>query len=124
MLIAQSCPTLSDPMCWNLPGSSLHGILQARILDNQEYWVTIPFSRSLSDPEIEPESPALQAHSLLSQPAGKPRLCYTSTKKKKKSSFFFPGKYFSYGQISLILTRLTFKLLLGRPGVAFILRII
>ena len=37
---AQSCPTLCDPMDCNLPGSSVHGILQARILE----WVSIPFS--------------------------------------------------------------------------------
>ena len=41
----QSCPTLSDPMDWN-PGSSVHGILQARILE----WVAIPFSRGSSQP--------------------------------------------------------------------------
>ena len=39
------------------PGSSVHGILQARILD----WVAIPFSRGSSQPGIEPRSPALQA---------------------------------------------------------------
>ena len=31
--VAQSCPTLSDPMDWSLPGSSLHGIFQARVLE-------------------------------------------------------------------------------------------
>ena len=31
--IAQSCPTLSDPMDCNLPGSSIHGIFQARVLE-------------------------------------------------------------------------------------------
>ena len=30
--VAQSCPTLSDPMDCNLPGSSIHGIFQARVL--------------------------------------------------------------------------------------------
>ena len=37
---AQSCPTLSDPMDRSLPGSSVHGILQARVLE----WVAIAFS--------------------------------------------------------------------------------
>ena len=37
----QSCPTHCDPMGHSLPGSSDHGILQARILE----WVAIPFSR-------------------------------------------------------------------------------
>ena len=41
MLVAQSCPTLCNPMDWSLPGSSVHGILQARKLE----WVAIPFSR-------------------------------------------------------------------------------
>ena len=44
MLVAQSCPTLCDPMSCSLPGSSVHGILQARILE----WVAFPFSRGSS----------------------------------------------------------------------------
>ena len=39
--VTQSCPTLCDPMDYSPPGSSVHGILQARILE----WVAIPFSR-------------------------------------------------------------------------------
>ena len=38
--VAQSCPTLSDPMDCSLPGSSIHGIFQARVLE----WVAIAFS--------------------------------------------------------------------------------
>ena len=38
--VAQSCPTLSDYMDCSLPGTSVHGILQARVLD----WVAISFS--------------------------------------------------------------------------------
>ena len=46
--VAQSCPTLSNPMDCNLPGSSVHGIFQARVLE----WGAIAFSeeRSLSAP--------------------------------------------------------------------------
>ena len=44
--LAQSCPTLCDPMDCSLPGSSLHGILQARVLE----WVAIAFSRGSSWP--------------------------------------------------------------------------
>ena len=44
VLVDQSCPTLFDPMDYSLPGSSVHGILQARILE----WVAIPFSRGSS----------------------------------------------------------------------------
>ena len=43
-VIAQSCPTLCDPTNCSLPGSSVHGILQTRILE----WVAIPFSREAS----------------------------------------------------------------------------
>ena len=46
MLVAQLCPTLCDPMDYSLPGSSLHGNLQARILG----WVAISFSRGFSQP--------------------------------------------------------------------------
>ena len=38
--VTQSCPTLSDPMDCSLPGSSIHGIFQARVLA----WVAIAFS--------------------------------------------------------------------------------
>jgi len=41
--VAQSCPTLHDPMDCSLPGSSIHGICQARVLE----WVAIAFSRFL-----------------------------------------------------------------------------
>ena len=44
--VAQSCPTLCDPMDCSRPGSSVHGIFQARILK----WVAIPFSRESSQP--------------------------------------------------------------------------
>ena len=42
----QSCPTLCDPVDCSPPGSSVHGILKARILE----WVAIPFSRGSSKP--------------------------------------------------------------------------
>ena len=45
-LVAQLCPTLCDPMVCSLPGSSVHGILQGRILE----WVPIPSSRESSQP--------------------------------------------------------------------------
>ena len=41
--VAQSCPTLSDPMDCSLPGSSVHGIFQARVLE----WGAIAFSLSI-----------------------------------------------------------------------------
>ena len=44
--VPQSCPTLCDPMDCSPPGSSVHGILQARILE----WVAMPSSRGSSQP--------------------------------------------------------------------------
>ena len=41
--VAQSCPTLSNPMDCSLPGSSIHGIFQARVLE----WVAIAFSKDV-----------------------------------------------------------------------------
>ena len=40
--VAQSCPTLSDPMDYSSPGPSIHGIFQVRVLE----WVTIAVSHS------------------------------------------------------------------------------
>jgi len=42
--VAQSCPTLCDPMDCSLPGFSVHGIFQARVPE----WVAISFSRGSS----------------------------------------------------------------------------
>ena len=47
--VAQSCPTLSDPMDCSLPGSSVHGILQARVLE----WGAIAFSGHYKRPETK-----------------------------------------------------------------------
>ena len=44
--VAQSCPTLCDPMDCSLPGSSIHGIFQARVLER----VAISFSKESSQP--------------------------------------------------------------------------
>ena len=43
--VAQSCQTLSDPMVCSLPGSSVHGIFQARVME----WGAIAFSDYLAD---------------------------------------------------------------------------
>ena len=60
VLVAQSCPTLCDPMDCSLPGSSVLGILQARMLE----WLPFPSPGDLPNPGIKPRSPALQADSL------------------------------------------------------------
>ena len=61
------------------PGSFVHGILQARIME----WVAIPFSRGTSRPRIKPRSPAMQADFLPSEPPGKPELT------RSNSNFLF-----------------------------------
>ena len=58
-------------MDFNLPGSSVHEIFQARILN----WVAISYSRDLPDPRIEPMSPASPALAdgfFTTEPPGKP----------------------------------------------------
>ena len=67
-LVTQSCWTLCDPKDCSPPGSSVHGILQARIMDG----MACPPPRDLPNPGTEPRSPALQADSLPSEPPEKP----------------------------------------------------
>ena len=50
--LLQSCLILCDPVDCSQPGSSVQGVLQARILE----WVTIPLSRGFPDTGIEPAS--------------------------------------------------------------------
>ena len=65
MKVAQSCPTLCDPVVY-----TVRRILQARILE----WVAFPFLQGgLPNPGIEPGSPALQVDSLPAEPQGKPK---------------------------------------------------
>ena len=59
VLVAQLCLTRCDPMDYSPPGTSVHGLLQARILE----WVAILSPRDLSDPGIESGSPAFQEDS-------------------------------------------------------------
>ena len=76
VLVAQACPTLCDPMDCRPPGSSVYGILQARILE----WVAIPFSRGSSQPRDRTQVSALQAESLLpSEPQEKPSAYFRET---------------------------------------------
>ena len=70
MLVNQSCLTLCDPMDCSPPGSSVHGMLQAKILD----WVAIPFSRVSSWPRDQTWVCHMQANSLLSESPWKPLL--------------------------------------------------
>ena len=69
VLVAQPCPTLCDPMNSSPPGSSVHRMLWARIL---QWIVNIPFPGDLPNPGVKSVSLALQVDSLLSKPQGKP----------------------------------------------------
>ena len=53
VLVTQLCLTLCDPMGCSPPGSSVYGILQARILE----WVAVPSSRDLLTRELNPRCP-------------------------------------------------------------------
>ena len=68
VLVPQSCLTLCHLMDCSPPGSSAHGILQARILE----WIAISSSRGSSWSRDQTQSPALQAYALLSELLGKP----------------------------------------------------
>ena len=84
LLLGKSCPILRDPMDCSPPSSSVHEILQARILEwiaillsmkfsMQEYWCgySFPSPGDLLNSGMEPGSPALQADSLPSKLPGK-----------------------------------------------------
>ena len=62
-LFVESCLTLCYPMDHSPPGSSVHAIFQARVLE----WTAISFSRGSS----QPQSPALQLDFLPAEPPGK-----------------------------------------------------
>ena len=64
MKVTQSCPTLCNPMDY-----TVHGILQARILE----WVAFLFSRGSSQPRDQAQVSTLQADSLPAKPPGKPK---------------------------------------------------
>ena len=67
-LVTRSCPTLCDPLDCSPPGSSVHAILQPRILEGLPF----PSPGNLPDPGIKPRSPTLQTDSLPTELPGKP----------------------------------------------------
>ena len=56
VLVIQSCLTLCDPIDYSLPGSPVHGISQARILE----WIDIPYSRGSSRPRDQTQDSCMQ----------------------------------------------------------------
>ena len=69
VLVTHLCLTLCNPMDCSLPGFSVHGILQARILE----WLPFPSPGDLPNPGTEPMSPALAGRFFTTEPLGKPR---------------------------------------------------
>ena len=69
--VAQSYPTLCDPMDCSMPGSSL-----SMKFSRQDYWsgLPFPFPGDLSNPEIKSWSPALQADCVSTELPGKPEV--------------------------------------------------
>ena len=75
-LVTSVMSNSGDPMECGPPGSSVHGILQARMLE----WVACPPPGDLPDSGIQPlslASPALQAGSLPTEPPGMPTFTHT-----------------------------------------------
>ena len=77
LLVAQLCPTLCDPVDCSPPGSSVHGILQTRILE----WVAIPFSKGYSQPRDWTQVFRIVGGLFLpSEPLGKPPIAIVLNK--------------------------------------------
>ena len=88
MVVAQSYPTLQDPMDCCPPGSSFHGIFQARILE----WVAIFFSRGSARPRDQTQVSYTAGRFFTEWATGSPR-------KWRPTPVFWPGK--PHGQRSL-----------------------
>ena len=87
----QSCPTLCNPMECSSPDSSVHGILQARILE----WAACPSPRDLPDPGIKPHLLYLlhwQVGSLPLAPPEKPNMSNTCYRKSINFSLWISDK--------------------------------
>ena len=93
--VAQSCPTLCDPMDCSLSGSSVHGIFQATVL-----WSGLPFPSPGDFPNLgnKPGSPALRADALPWEPSGKPTL------DSRSLAFCFKGIFQIHDNCSLWLS--------------------
>ena len=93
--VAQSCLTLLRPHDCSLPGSSVHRILQARILE----WLSLPSPEDLPNAGIKPGSPSLQVDSLPSEPPEKslPSWGATTTRKVKSQGSDIRYSLFVWG---------------------------
>ena len=115
VLVAQSCLTFCDPTDCSLPGSSVHGISQARILE----WVAISFSRGSSCPRDQIQVSCIAADSSTSEPPGKPHMystinIHTAVMTDERSII---SNYFSFPPVFLLFSSLSiikFNMLLNK----------
>ena len=91
----QLCPTLCDPIECSLPGSSVHRILQARILE----WLSLPSPEDLPNAGIKPGSPSLQVDSLPSEPPEKSLPSWGATTTRKVKSQGSDSRYSPPGDL-------------------------
>ena len=86
LLATQSYLTLGPHKLYSPPGSSSIGF------PRQKYWsgLPLPSPKDLPDPGIEPQSPTLEAESLLFEPLGKPKQLIYILQKEKSSHFLSP----------------------------------
>ena len=85
VLVAQSCPTLCHLMDCSPPGSSVHGILQARILE----WVAMPFSRGFSTPRDRTQVSCIAGRSFTIWASREAQTCSINLKYFQGAFFFF-----------------------------------
>ena len=100
LVLLQWCLKLCNPMDYSLPVFSVHGILEARILE----WIACPSSGDLPIPGIKPTSPlspALQVDSLPTEPSGKlkQRLFQVNFCCVVCGMVLFPSEYFGAGNL-------------------------
>ena len=76
--VTQSCPALCDPMDCSTPGSAVHG-------DSPAKDTARPPPGDLPDPKLEPRFPALEAHSLPSEPQGSPSFYFSQYESCRKT---------------------------------------
>ena len=97
--VAQACPTLCGPMDCRLPGSSVHGIFQARVLE----WVAISFSRGSSQPRDQTWVSHIVDRRLPSEPPGKSRKKEFNLLQGKNSTFLEAWEKETSNRISKII---------------------
>ena len=96
VLVPQSCPTLCNPTDCSPPGSTVHGIFQARMLE----WVAISFTSDSSPHRDQTHVSCIAGGFFTTEPPGKPNLFPT-----KPQMSFLPT---SFGRLALGLQRTTF----------------